>query len=204
MSASVNNAYGEAERLTSLVAYDLCGLDKQLFGLGFDFLGGRYDEVRRGLRFAWELIFRAYAADCPAVLRHLAPGPAGTDLKAKLVWLEVQETRLNWSTMILPILGEVFPVSATADVDRQFKPTWSRLNSAVHPSTFGRVSAAEASRHLWFRFDESQARQLVADAREVFGIIWAVVLMRFPRAAGRIVNDPEVFRACPQVRLLLP
>jgi hypothetical protein len=190
--------------LASLVAYDLCGLDKQLFGMGFDFLVGRYDEVRRGLRFAWELLFRAYAADCPAVLPSNVPRPTGAraTLEAKLVWLETQERYLDWQTVITPVLRELFP--ADGDVERQFKPVWFRLNSAVHPSASGRVSAAEASRHLWFRFDEGQARQLVADAREVFGLIWAVVLMRFPRAAERLTGNREVFRACPQVRLLLP
>jgi hypothetical protein len=47
------------------------------------------------------------------------------------------------------------------------------------------------------------ARQLLADASEVFSLIWLVVAMRFPDAVPALVADRNTFLGCPQVRAVL-
>ena len=46
-------------------------------------------------------------------------------------------------------------------------------------------------------------RETLADAAEVFGLVWLTVLSRFPAAAPALLADPHTFRACPQLRAVL-
>jgi hypothetical protein len=205
ISGAVLDAYGRDDLLNSLVFYDFKGLPKQLLALGLDLLCGRYEDVRRGLRFAWESIFRAFYADCYPMLCPTDPDQPGPTLDHKAAWLEGREKKLNRDTVILPVLRHLLPAWSEAEVLGQFKPVWDRLNAAAHPSADWRVSGVQESvRHAWLNFDEAQARQLVSDAREVFAVVWVAALKRFPRAVAKLAADPDAFRACPQVRLLFP
>ncbi len=61
----------------------------------------------------------------------------------------------------------------------------------------------ESILHALDSFDEGWARQTLADAAEVFGLIWLAVLSRFPAAVPALFANADTFRACPQVRAVL-
>jgi hypothetical protein len=199
---AVLDAYPRDDLLSSLVWFDFTAVLQQLFGMGFDFWCGRYAEVGRGLRFVWESIFRAFYADCYLILNPSANDPPGQSLDEKIPWLD--QRRLDWNTLILPVLCHMFQAWSEAERSDQFQPVWKRLNAVVHPSADWRLSGVgESARHVWFHFDEGLARQLLADASEVFALIWLAVLQCFPAAVPALVADPETFRGCPQLRAVL-
>ncbi len=202
VTRAILDAYPRDDLLTSLVWYDLAALTQQLFGMGFDFECGRYAEVGRGLRFAWESVFRAFYADRYFTLNSSPNDSPGPSLDEKVDWLD--KRHLSWNTLILPILRHVFPAWSEDERTVQFHPIWKRLNSVVHPSADWRLSGiGESTRHLWFHFDEGLARQLLGDASEVFALIWLITLNCFPLAVSTLVADPNTFRACPQLRAAL-
>jgi hypothetical protein len=198
---AVQNAYPLADLQNSLVVFDSVAIHQQLFGMGLDFLCGRYAEVGRGLRFAWESIFRAFYADQYLILKPGASNPPPPKLDDKTAWLETQN--LNWNT-ILSVLRRLFPPASDGELLDQFRPIWKRLNAVAHPSVEWRESGVgESVRHTWFHFDESLARQLLADAREVFTLIWLALLRCFPKATSTALADPNTFADCPKLRALL-
>jgi hypothetical protein len=202
IGGAVQNAYPQDELLTSLVLFDLGAIHHQIFGMGFDFWCGRYAEVGRALRFAWESIFRAFYADHYLILKPGAKDPPGSSLDEKTEWLD--QWRQPWNTIVLPVLRHTFSNWSEEELRGHFRPLWDRLNSVAHPSHDWRISGVgESARHIWFHFDEQLARQLLADASEVFSLIWLVVAQRFPDAVPALVADPNAFLGCPQVRAVL-
>src|SRR5207247_248346 len=138
IAGAVQEAYSAEDLPTSLVWYDFTTIPQQLFGMGFDFWCGRYAEVGRGLRFAWESIFRAFYADQYLALNPGATDPPVQSLDEKIDWLE--ERSLNWNSIVLPVLRHVFAAWSEAERSNQFHPIWKRLNSVVHPSADWRLS----------------------------------------------------------------
>jgi hypothetical protein len=199
---AVSQVSGSDEVHHSLVLFDLTGQPQQLFVMGVDLLHGRYEDVRRALRFVWESAFRAFYADCFTLLCPADPNPPGPTIEDKIDWLDRRGRQLNWGNLVL---RHLFPGQTRDEIEAQFQPLWKRLNAAVHPSAEWRAGGLqEPNRHLWFHFDEGQARQLIDDARNVFTLVWVAILQRFPLAAASLAGNSNVFRACPQVRLLLP
>ena len=58
----------------------------------------------------------------------------------------------------------------------------------------------KSSLHAIDNFDKTWARETLADAVEVFGIIYLAVLSQFPAAVPALLADPGTFRVCPQLR----
>jgi hypothetical protein len=205
ISNALIDAYDPDERIQSLVHHDFHALHQRIVGMQLDFLAGRYEAVRRELRFTWESIYRASLADCFRKLKPGDPNPPGPTVDDKADWLANPALRLDWNTAILPVLRHVFPSWSEDEVKAEFKPVWDRLNTAAHPSGEWRESGVgESARHVWHHFDESQAREVLDDARAVFAVVFAAVLTQFPKTATILTKNPHNFTACPQVRLLLP
>jgi hypothetical protein len=126
------------------------------------------------------------------------PGPTLDDKNA---WLMQRETRLNWNTVIAPTLALLFPADAPEAIQGRFKPLWDRLNRIVHPSGDLRLMLVDESTLLVRdAFDEQWARETLADAAEVFGLICLAVVTRFPDALPALLANPHTFRACPELR----
>jgi hypothetical protein len=196
------NAYPRDALAASLVWFDFTQLIPQLFGMGFDFYCGRYAEVGRELRFAWESIFRAFHADQYLAINPGADDPPGPSLDEKNAWLDGR--RLDWNTVIRPELRHLLQAWTETDRINRFHPIWKRLCAVSHPSSDWRLSGVgESNRHLWFRFDEELARELLADASEVFSLIWLAVLGCFPAAIPALLADANTFCGCPQLRAVL-
>jgi hypothetical protein len=205
ISDALSDAYGQDERIQSLVHHDFHAMHQRIVGMQFDFLAGRYEAVRWALRFTWESIFRAYLADCFRALNSDHPNPPGPTVDDKADWLANPPFGLNWTTAILPVLRHVFPLWSEEEVVSEFKPVWDSLNTAVHPSGEWRASGVreESTRCVWHHFDEALAHEVLADARAVFAVVFATVLTRFPRVAAALAENPQVFCECPAVRLFL-
>jgi hypothetical protein len=196
--------YSDEEREHSLVFIEFTGLLKELTSLHVLFLSGNYPIVLRELRFNWERLFRARYADAYAEDNPGARDGPGRTLGDKHAWLTQREDRLNWRTVIAPTLHRLFAAGAPAEVESLFKPLWDRLNRCVHPSGELREKlAGESVLHALYGFDEEWARETLADAAEVFGLIWLATLSRFPRAVPVLLAEPDTFGACPQLRAVL-
>jgi hypothetical protein len=167
-----------------------------------DFLAGRYEAVRWALRFTWESIYRSLFADRFRELRPNAPDPPGPTVDEKAAWLGAPGRKLDWNTVEV-VLRHVFRQRSNDPV-AEFKPMWDRLNRAAHPSGEWRASGVEASaRHVWHHFDGTQACEVIADARVVFGVVFVAILTHFPKVAVVLAVNPHVFGQCPAVRLFL-
>jgi hypothetical protein len=197
MTGALSITYSREELLQSLVSFDFVAIHQLLAGMSYDFFSGRYEAVRRDLRFVWESICRSFLVDCFRELKPAHPNPPGSTLDEKVEWLANPQLRLDWNTAILPVLQHIFPPRTEEAVKAEFKPVWDRLNAAAHPSAEWRVSGVEESmRHVWHHFDEAQARALIADTRVVFAVVFAAILTRFPKAAEKLAADPDIFREC--------
>jgi hypothetical protein len=126
--------------------------------------------------------------------------------REKHEWLTQRENRnrLNWQNVIAPALSQLFAAGLPGEAESHFKPLWDRLNCCVHPSGELREKlVGESVLHALDAFDEGWAQETLADAADVFGLIWLAVLSRFPRAVPALLADPHTFRACPQLRRVL-
>jgi hypothetical protein len=198
---AVSDAYPYEERLHSLLFAEFTGLFNELTWLQTHFLCGNYRLVLSQLRFNWERIFRARHADAYAEENPTATDPPGPTLDDKHDWLAKREDRLTWKTLIAPTLAQLFPAWAASDVASQFRPVWDRLNRCVHPSGDLRERlAGESALLVRDAFGEAWARDTLADAAEVFGLIWLAVVSRFAAAVPALLADSNTFLACPQLR----
>jgi hypothetical protein len=176
---------------------------KELHWLHALFLCGNYRTVLSQLRFNWERIFRARYADSYTEEKPGAADGPGPTVGEKHDWLTQREEQLRWPFIALT-LRRLFSAGVPGEAEALFKPLWDRLNRCVHPSGELREKlVGESVLHAVDAFNEGWARQTLADAEEVFGLIWLAVLSRFPRAVPALLADPNTFRACPQMRAVL-
>jgi hypothetical protein len=200
---AISDEYPKPE-LTSLVYADFMGVCKEIHWLHVMFVAGNYPLLLARLRFIWELIFRALYADI-----YEQPGDRHQEASSSTVddkhwWLEDQESKLNWRSVILPILNKLFTAKDSKEIEDCFKPTWDTLNCYVHPSAILRHELIEES-SLIVRdaVDENFANKALHYATEVIELVWLTVLWRFPKAKDRLLADPNVLRNCSRVRSLL-
>jgi hypothetical protein len=201
---AIGTAYPREECSLSLILFDHMAVWKELHWLHALFLFGNYPLVLTRLRFNWERIFRARYADAYGSENPGAADPPGPTLDDKHDWLTQREDKLNWKTLIARILRCLFAESFPGEMEAQFKPLWDRLNRCVHPSGDLRGKlVGDTGLIAVDAFDEAWARETLADAAEVFAVVWLAVLSRFPAAVPALLADPERFRACPQLRAAL-
>lgn len=200
---AISDVYPKQER-TSLVYADFMGVCKEIHWLHVMFLAGNYPLLLARLRFIWELIFRALYADTYEQQRETQREPPGPTVDKKHWWLESEERRLGWGSVMLPVLRKLFKATDMKEIEECFKPAWDALNCYVHPSAMLRYDLIEES-SLLFRdaFDENLANKSLHYAKEIFELVWLAVLWRFPKAKSRLLADPNVFTKCPRVRSML-
>jgi hypothetical protein len=203
LSHAVEEQEGETAFQNSLVALFLLSLVKDIRGMEWDFLHGRYEEVGRTMRVLAEKMARAFFIDAYARMCPDAPDHPGTTNAEKLNWYEVNERNLSGREMTA--LGGMLLISGThQELRNLFKPLWERMHAVAHPSAKQIRSGFAASlRHLFNHFDEALARQLLDDAGEVFAITWGMVMALFPKIMPGLAAQPDLFKHSPKARLWL-
>ncbi|MGE0684833.1 MAG: hypothetical protein AB7P69_28475 [Candidatus Binatia bacterium] len=196
---AIGHTYSRDELTQSLVFTYFLYLFKEVQWFQLHFLSGNYPLLGRGLRFVWEMIYRAYYTDTYA--GESQPGPSLDD---KIVWLEERESTLGWGNCICPVLGKVFPLAEQEqEVREHYHQLWQRLNRYVHPSVelVSRMMG-ESALLVTDSFDETWATEIIQDATEVFGLIWLAVISRFPKCA-RLLAQQEHGLVCPLTQSVL-
>jgi hypothetical protein len=200
---ALSDAYPK-EELTSLLYADFTGLFKEINWLMVIFLAGNYPLLLGRLRFIWELVFRAVYADTYEQEEEADRAPPGATVDEKHWWLESEEGRLNWRSVILPILKRLFVAKDPNEIEEHFKPIWDILNCYVHPSATLRYDLIEESALLARdAFDEKLANKTLHYAGEVFELVWLAVIWRFPETKCQLLSKPNVFARCPRLRSVL-
>ncbi len=196
IQGEVLTAHPQEDIADSLLFAFFCSLPKKLYDLQHDFLCARYDEVRRELRFIWEMAFRARFID---VNQH------GKSVDEKIDRLEAEGRSLNWNSVIRPILDELFELWPEKERRERFKDIWDRLNQVCHPTAGWLRDGIQKSNRLHVNsFDEWQARRTLADLCEIVALVWGMLLATFPEIGPHLAANGALFRHCPQFRLFLP
>ncbi len=186
-SLEIENAiaqiYGHDERTQSLVAVRLWEFSRELVNLQTLFLCGNYSLVRARLRFIWEMMFRAFYADTYEKKSPNDPDKPGPSIDDKSVWLEnLEENRgLGWGNTIKPTLCRIFPLAEKeGEVLDYYHKLWKDLNNYVHPTHFLVETMIDRDGLLVDRFSQEWAKETVRVATDIFDLIWALVISRFP------------------------
>src|SRR2546427_3547396 len=186
IQAAISRAYSYNELTQGLVYFYFFSLFKEVQWFQLHFLSSNYPMLGRGLRFVWEMIYRAYYTDT-----YMGESPPGSSLDDKISWLEQHESTLRWGNCIYPVLGRVFPlVEQEQEVREHYRQLWQSLNRYVHPSV-DLVSRMieESSLLVTDGFDETWATEIIQDATEVFDLIWLAVISRFPRCVPLLAQQ---------------
>lgn len=203
LSTVVEEHYGEAAFSDSLVGLFLPSLVKDIRSVQFAFLHGEYPEAGRTIRVLAEKMARAFFIDAYARMCPDAPDYPGMTNADKLNWYEVNERILSGKE--LTALGARLLIQSSHEGLRAlFDPLWNRLHAMAHPSTEQiRSGFGESGRHVFNHFDEALARQLLADAAEMFAVLWGMVMAIFPKIIPDLAVQTDLFRHCPKARLWL-
>ncbi len=194
LSVAVENRYGDTAFATSLVGLFLPSLVKDVWALQLDFLHARYPEAGRTMRVLAEKMVRAFSIDLYAKLCPNATDYPGATSAEKLNWYQARERDREMSGAKLTDTAVQFLVAGTSESLRtHFGAMWKRLHAMAHPSADLIRSGFEVSgRHVFNHFDETLARLLLADAAEVFALLWGMVMLPVPedRARSRSATGP--------------
>src|SRR5262249_18422053 len=203
---ALSKAYQPEDLLSSLVHADFTGLHQLLRWEQLHFLAGNYAALYRDLRFAWEMMLRAYYAD---TYNELNPdhydGPAAT-VEGKIDWLEDRESKhkLGWHQTLEPTLRQVFPpTGSVAEVRDYYTGLWGKLNEFVHPSREFRYRMICEQPHQFIEaFDQKWAKEGLSVTTGIFDIIWLTVLGRFPESAT-LLSGKHAFALCPLTKRIV-
>jgi hypothetical protein len=200
---AVEEHYGEPAFTTSLVGLFLPSLVKEIQGMQFDFLNGRYPEVGRTVRVQAEKMARAFFIDVHAQMLPGGPDHPGTTNEDKLNWYEINERRLSGKELTAACATMLIR-APYQNLRALFDPLWNRLHETAHPSAAQiRSGFEESRRHVFNSFDEPLAQRLLADAAEVFALVWGMVMLTFPKIVPDLATQAELFRHAPKARLWL-
>jgi hypothetical protein len=197
--------YSEEELRSNLVYWDFQTLFKEIRWYQLLFLAGNYPLLSRGLRYVWELLFRAHYADTYSTNHPNDPSAPGPTVAEKAHWLADREGRLNWNTVIQPTLQALLPGSEHAVIENLYHPLWNNLNECVHPSTNLRFRGILASSNVKDNFHEGWAIEVMQESCQIFDLIWLSVLRLFPRSWFTVQSFTEQrsFQSCPRTRAFL-
>lgn len=184
LQKAILQEYSHKEVTESLVCCKFAGLFKEVVWFQFHFLAGNYPVLNRGLRFVWEMLYRAYYVDTYAT-EHWGTLPApGPSLYDKVEWLRQHERGFRWGTVIQPILERLLPTSERPRIATQFAPLWQRLNEHAHPSVaYLEQAMGETAAFVRDAFDPNWSAETLQRAEQAFDLLWLVVVSRFPRCA---------------------
>ncbi len=197
IQAAISRTYSYNELVQGLVYCYFFSLFKEVQWFQLHFLSGNYPLLGRGLRFVWEMTYRAYYTDTYA-----GESPPGPSLDDKILWLKQRESTLRWGNCIHPVLGKVFPL-VEQEVREHYHNLWQSLNRYVHPSVdlVSRMMG-ESALLVTDSFDETWAMEIIQDATEIFDLIWLAVISRFPKCAPLLAQQ-EYGLVCPLTQAVL-
>lgn len=193
IQSAIGRTYSRDAIVRSLVYFYFVYLFKEVQWFQLHFLSGNYPLLGRGLRFIWEMIYRAYHVDANA-----CEHSGDLSLEGKVRWLQQHERQLTWVTCIRPALEKVLPlVAREKEVLGHYEQLWQTLNKYVHPSVdlVSRM-VGESALMVTDSFDETWATEIIQDATEVFDLIWLAVISQFPKCA-RLLAQQEYGLVCP-------
>ena len=199
IQAAISRTYSYNDLVQGLVYFYFFSLFKEVQWFQLHFLSGNYLLLGRGLRFVWEMIYRAYYTDT-----YTGESPPGPSLADKIVWLEQRESTLRWGNCICPVLGKVFPLAEQEqEVREHYRRLWQSLHKYVHPSVdlVSRMMS-ESALLVTDSFDETWAAEIIQDATKVFDLIWLAVIARFPKCAPLLAQQKHGL-VCPLTQAVL-
>jgi hypothetical protein len=163
---ALGQTYSEQERFESLLAFRLencLTFSMELYWLHMLFSYANYPIVFQRLRFLWEMIYRAYYADCYGKSLAVEGDGPGRSIDDKAAWLESEEEkrRLDWRSVFEPVLREVFPDTRNGKFPEQSpRSIWKQLNKYVHPSAGLLDKMIDLDGMSMNRFNETWARRV--------------------------------------------
>lgn len=174
----ISSTYKREEQM-NIVIFQFSRLLKEIYWLQFLFYTGNYPTACRNLRYILEMTCQAYYIDISY------PNLTLDEQIEKARQLEEKHT-YGWN-IISSTLCEVFN-KTEKEVRARFKPLWDDLNKYAHPSA--RQMDLVAEKDFWSlltdSFNESLAKELLEEADQVFDIVYAAVLKRFPKAISLV------------------
>lgn len=203
IQAAISGMYPTDELANSLVYMDFMGVTKEVHWFLVMFLAGNCPLLLGRLRFLWELIFRGLYAESYEKKKDVDPEPPSHSIDGYHEWLKAR-IKLDWNTVIEPVLRKIFTAEDAQLIDQHFKPIWKTLHCYVHPSAEWREDLIDESALLVRDgFDRSLVEKTLAYSAAVFELVWLAVLSRFPLASRRLVADPNTFRQFPRLQEIL-
>jgi hypothetical protein len=199
IQSAIGRTYSPDEIIRSLVYFHFVYLFKEVQWFQLHFLAGNYPLLGRGLRFIWEMIYRAHHVDTKA-----DESLGDLSLEEKARWLQQHERQLNWVTCVRPALENVLPlVAREKEILGHYEELWQTLNKYVHPSVdlVSRM-VGESALMVTDSFDETWATEILQDATEVFDLIWLAVISRLPKCAPLLAQQ-EYGLSCPLTQSVL-
>lgn len=199
IQSAISRTYSNDDIIQSLLYCHFVYLFKEVQWFQLHFLSGNYPLLGRGLRFIWEMIYRAHHVDT-----NTGESLGDLSLEKKVQWLHQHERQLSWRTCIRPTLEKVFPlVAREKEVLEHYQELWQSLNKYVHPSVdlVSRMMG-ESALLVTDSFDETWATEIIQDATEVFDVIWLAVISRFPECAPLLAQQ-EHGLSCPLTQSVL-
>jgi hypothetical protein len=189
-------AYPGDEALSSLVAADLLSLGKEILWMHRLLHWGCYPLVHRNLRYVWELVCLAHFADTLEVSVPEITDPPGETVDAKAAWLKNHDRRINWRSVIRPIVDRVID----REERRHYSQLWGGPNRTVHASHELRERMmGESGLAVKDAFGLKWAKETCASAAAVLDVIWLIVLRRFPKIIP-LLHDTRRFLSTPRCR----
>lgn len=171
----ISSAY-ERQQQMNIISFQFVRLFKEIYWLQFFFHTGNYPTAYRNLRYMLEIVCQAYYIDTmyPALTLDEQIDKAR----------EIEERVFGWK-IVSSALGKVLN-KPQEEIRVSFKPLWDKLNRYAHPSTIQMdlVAKEDFSALVTDSFNENLARELLMATDKVFDVVYAVVLKRFPKAAG--------------------
>ena len=167
------------------------GLFKEVYWFQLLFLAGNYPLLHRGLRFVWEMIFRAYYVDTYVRKSPDDPEPPGPTVDDKAEWLAQHERKMfQWHKFMQPMLRRLLHQAKGTEIEEYYKALWDKLNEYVHPSKslLDRMVVPVSSLLVRDSFDKEWASETIETATMIFDLVWLAVISRFPRCAELIAQ----------------
>lgn len=168
----ISSKYKREEQM-NIVIFQFSRLLKEIYWLQFLFHTGNYSTVYRNLRYILEMMCQAYYID-----REHPDLTLGEQIEKTM---EIEEHIYGWN-IVSKALRKIFNKTG-AEVRACFKPLWKNLCKYAHPSArqMDLVAEKDFSILVTDSFNESLARKLLEKADQVFDIVYAIVLKKFPK-----------------------
>jgi len=169
----ISSVYDKQQQM-NIVSFQFSRLFKEINWLQFLFHAGNYETSYRNLRYVLELMCQAYYI-------HIHYPELSLDEQSEKVG-KMEEKTYGWR-LINHVLCNLFG-KTTGQTQIQFKPLWNELNRHSHPSTrqMDLIAREDFASLVTDSFNVNLANSLLKTTDEVFDIVYAIMLMKYPRA----------------------